>query len=74
MLEAAIGPTLSARSSLRRECTGLERQVRQLDKDGQACSLLLTMPSRRSQAIACRAAGTGAVTALTFKPARVTSS
>lgn len=67
MLEAAAGPMLRARTSLRKEVAGLERQVRQLAKDDPACRLLMTMP------------GVGAVVALTFKsaiddPARFTSS
>ena len=57
MLEAAAGPMLRARASLRKEFAGLERQARQLVKDDAACRLLTTMP------------GVGAVVALTFKSA-----
>ncbi len=44
MLEAATGPMLRARASLRRELAGLERQVRQLAQDDPVCGLLMTMP------------------------------
>jgi transposase len=67
MLQAAAGPMLRARASLRKELAGLEKQVRQLAKDDPTCGLLMSMP------------GIGAVVALTFKsavddPARFTSS
>lgn len=67
MLQAAAGPMLRARASLRHELAGLERQVRLLAKDDAVCRLLMTMP------------GIGAVVALTFRsavddPARFSSS
>ena len=67
MLQAAAGPMLRARASLRQELAGLERQVRLLAKDDAVCRLLMTMP------------GIGAVVALTFRsavddPARFSSS
>lgn len=67
MLQAASGPMLRARASLRHELAGLERQVRLLAKDDAVCRLLMTMP------------GIGAVVALTFRsavddPARFSSS
>ena len=67
MLEAATGPMLRARASLRQELAGLERRVRQLAQDDPVCRRLMSMP------------GVGAVVALTFRsavddPARFTSS
>ena len=67
MLEAATGPMLRARASLRQEMAGLERRVRQLAQDDPVCGRLMSMP------------GVGAVVALTFRsavddPARFTSS
>lgn len=44
MLEAATGPMLRARTSLRQELARLERQVRQLAKDDPVCRRLMTMP------------------------------
>ena len=67
MLEAATGPMLRARASLRQELAGLERRVRQLAQDDPVCRRLMSMP------------GVGAVVALTYRsavddPARFTSS
>ncbi len=67
MLEAATGPMLRARESLRLELAGLERRVRQLAQDDPVCRRLMSMP------------GVGAVVALTYRsavndPARFTSS
>ena len=67
MLEAATGPMLQARASLRQELAGLERRVRQLAQDDPVCRRLMSMP------------GVGAVVALTFRsavddPSRFTSS
>ena len=56
MLEAATGPMLRARASLRQELAGLERRVRQLAQDDPVCRRLMSMP------------GIGAVVALTFRP------
>jgi len=57
MLQAAAEPMVRARTSLRQELVGLERQVRLLAKDDAVCRLLMTMP------------GIGAVVALTFRSA-----
>ena len=57
MLEAEAEPTLCARADLRRELAGLEKLVRKLAREDQACRLLMTMP------------GVGPVVALTFKSA-----
>ncbi len=67
MLEAATGPMLRARASLRLELAGLERHVRQLAQEDPVCRRLMSMP------------GVGAVVALTYRsavddPARFTSS
>jgi transposase len=67
MLEAATEPMLRARSALRRELAGLERNVRQLAQEDPVCRRLMSMP------------GIGAVVALTYRsavddPARFTSS
>jgi transposase len=67
MLEAATGPMLRARASLRQELAGLERRVRQLAQDDPVCRRLMSMP------------GVGAVVALTYRsavddPSRFTSS
>lgn len=67
MLEAATGPMLRARASLRQELAGLERRVRQLAQEDAVCRRLMSMP------------GVGAVVALTYRsavddPARFTSS
>ena len=67
MLEAATGPMLRARASLRQELAGLERHVRQLAQDDPVCRRLMSMP------------GVGAVVALTYRsavddPSRFTSS
>lgn len=67
MLEAATGPMLRARASLRQELAGLERRVRQLAQEDPVCRRLMSMP------------GVGAVVALTYRsavddPARFTSS
>jgi transposase len=57
MLEAATGPMLRARASLRQELAGLERLVRQLAQNDAVCRRLMSMP------------GVGAVVALTYKSA-----
>ena len=44
MLEAATGPMLRARASLRQELAGLERRVRQLAQDDPVCRRLMSMP------------------------------
>ena len=67
MLEAATGPMLHARMSLRQELASLERLVRQMAQDDPICIRLMTMP------------GVGAVVALTYQsaiddPARFASS
>ncbi len=67
MLEAATGPMLRARASLRQELAGLERRVRQLAQDDPVCRRLMSMP------------GVGAVVTLTYRsaiddPSRFTSS
>lgn len=67
MLEAATGPMLPARASLRQELAGLERRVRQIAQDDPVCRRLMSMP------------GVGAVVALTYRsavddPSRFTSS
>ena len=67
MLEAATGPMLRARASLRQELARLERHVRQLAQDDPVCRRLMSMP------------GVGAVVALTYRsavddPSRFTSS
>jgi transposase len=67
MLEAATGPMLRARASLRLELAGLERHVRQLAQEDPVCRRLMSMP------------GVGAVVALTYRsavddPARFPSS
>lgn len=67
MLQAASGPMLRARTSLRHELAGLEGQVRLLAKDDAVWRLLMTMPC------------IGAVVALTFRspvddPTRFSSS
>ena len=67
MLEAATGPMLRSRASLRQELAGLERRVRQLAQDDPVCRRLMSMP------------GVGAVVALSFRsavddPTRFTSS
>lgn len=67
MLEAATEPMLRARSALRRELAGLERNVPQLSQEDPVCRRLMSMP------------GIGAVVALTYRsavdePARFTSS
>jgi transposase len=67
MLVAATEPVLRARSALRRELAGLERDVRQLAHDDPVCRRMMSMP------------GVGAVVALTYRsavdePGRFTSS
>ena len=67
MLEAATGPMLRARASLRQELAGLERHVRQLAQEDPVCRRLMSMP------------GVGAVVAPTYRsavddPSRFTSS
>lgn len=57
MLEAATGPMLHARTSLRQELASLERLVRQMAQDDPICIRLMTMP------------GVGAVVALTYQSA-----
>ncbi|MYF07472.1 MAG: IS110 family transposase [Rhodospirillaceae bacterium] len=57
MLEAAAEPILRARTALRRELAGLEKQLRNLASVDPVCRLLMTMP------------GVGHVIALTFKSA-----
>ncbi|WP_242494222.1 hypothetical protein [Salipiger sp. IMCC34102] len=57
MLEAATGPMLRARASLRQELAGLERLVRQMAKDDPVCRRLTPMP------------GVRAVVALTYRSA-----
>ena len=57
MLEAATGPTLRARASLRQELAGLERLVRQMAQEDPVCRRLMSM------------LGIGAVVALTYKSA-----
>lgn len=57
MLEAATGPMLHARTSLRQELASLERLVRQMAQDDPICIRLMTMP------------GVGAVVALTYQAA-----
>lgn len=44
MLEAATGPMLLARASLRKELAGLERLVRQMAQDDPVCRRLMSMP------------------------------
>ena len=57
MLEAATGPMLRARASLRQELAGLEWCVRQLAQNDPVCRRLMSMP------------GIGAVVALTVRSA-----
>lgn len=57
MLEAATGPILRARVSLRQEQAGLERGVSQLAQDDPVCRRLMSMP------------GVGAVVALIYRSA-----
>jgi transposase len=67
MREAATGPMLCERASLRQEFAGLERRVRQMAQDDPVCRRLMSMP------------GVGAVVALSYRsavddPSRFTSS
>ena len=67
MLITATEPMLRARTALRQELAGLEKQVRQFAQDDPVCRRLMTMP------------GIGAVVALTYRsavddPARFVSS
>lgn len=57
MLEAASQAVLGARDRLRRELAGVERQLRDLARQDQACRLMMTMP------------GVGALVALTVRAA-----
>lgn len=57
MLEAATGPMLLARASLRKELAGLERLVRHMAQDDPVCRRLKSM------------SGVGAVVALTYRSA-----
>lgn len=57
MLEAASQAVLGARDRLRHELAGVERQLRDLARQDQACRLMMTMP------------GVGALVALTVRAA-----
>lgn len=55
MLEAATGPMLRARASLRQELAGLERLVRQMAQEEPVYRRLMSMPPSRAIAEQCPA-------------------
>jgi transposase len=70
MLEAATGPMLRARASLRQELAGLERLFAKWRRRIQSVVDLCRCPlSGHCCAMPCRATGVGAVVALTYKSA-----